>query len=148
MGLARGVHSATSRFLSAMATWNFGGQPMVSTSVPSFVRMTLTKRDFACSMPFRLQTLRCKQRKPDRNTLFRSPISPGLHCWRHAQAGAGPDATAITQQSQLSEANRISELQLENSRLRRLVTDLLLEKMTLEETVKGQKLERGRGGAR
>ena len=30
-------------------------------------------------------------------------------------------------------ASRIAELQLENSRLRRLVTDLLLEKMKLEE---------------
>ena len=30
--------------------------------------------------------------------------------------------------------DRIAELQLENSRLRRLVTDLLLEKIKLEET--------------
>src|SRR5262249_21992933 len=33
----------------------------------------------------------------------------------------------------LSGNNRIAELQLENSRLRRLVTDLLLEKVKLEE---------------
>ena len=32
-------------------------------------------------------------------------------------------------------AHRIAELQLENSRLRRLVTDLLLEKIKLEEAV-------------
>jgi hypothetical protein len=31
------------------------------------------------------------------------------------------------------EGDRIAELQLENSRLRRLVTDLLLEKLKLEE---------------
>jgi len=35
--------------------------------------------------------------------------------------------------------DRIAELQLENSRLRRLVTDLLLEKIRLEEVAKGQK---------
>jgi hypothetical protein len=33
----------------------------------------------------------------------------------------------------------LAELQLENSRLRRLVTDLLLEKIRLEEAAKGQK---------
>jgi hypothetical protein len=33
---------------------------------------------------------------------------------------------------------RIAELQLENSRLRRLVTDLLLEKIKLEEAAQGQ----------
>jgi len=35
--------------------------------------------------------------------------------------------------SGLAFASRIAELQLENSRLRRLVTDLLLEKVKLEE---------------
>ena len=34
--------------------------------------------------------------------------------------------------------DRISELQLKNSRLRRLVTDLLLEKIKLEEAAQGQ----------
>jgi hypothetical protein len=34
--------------------------------------------------------------------------------------------------------DRIAELQLENSRLRRLVTDLLLEKVKLEETAQRQ----------
>jgi putative transposase len=42
---------------------------------------------------------------------------------------AGREAAPIEQ------ARRISELQLENSRLRRLVTDLLLEKMNLEESI-------------
>jgi transposase len=37
--------------------------------------------------------------------------------------------------SQIEQTKRISELQLENSRLRRLVTDLLLEKMNLEEDI-------------
>jgi hypothetical protein len=34
--------------------------------------------------------------------------------------------------------DRIAELQLENSRLRRLVTDLLLEKVKLEEAAQRQ----------
>jgi putative transposase len=42
--------------------------------------------------------------------------------------------------------DRIAELQLENSRLRRLVTDLLLEKLELEEPAQLQK--RPRDGAR
>ena len=40
-----------------------------------------------------------------------------------ATAGSGPERRA-----------RIAELQLENARLRKLVTDLLLEKMMLEDT--------------
>jgi len=35
---------------------------------------------------------------------------------------------------------RVAELQLENSRLRKLVTDLLLERMKLEEEVSGRML--------
>ena len=38
--------------------------------------------------------------------------------------------------------DRIAELQLENSRLRRLVTDLLLEKIRLEEAAQSQKFDR------
>jgi hypothetical protein len=38
--------------------------------------------------------------------------------------------------------DRIAELQLENSRLRRLVTDLLLEKIKLEEAAERQKSPR------
>jgi hypothetical protein len=44
VAVARAVHSAISRFVSAMAMLNFGGQQMVSTSVQNFVRMTLRKR--------------------------------------------------------------------------------------------------------
>ena len=36
--------------------------------------------------------------------------------------------------------NRLAELQLENSRLRRLVTDLLLEKIRLEEAAQRRKV--------
>jgi hypothetical protein len=40
--------------------------------------------------------------------------------------------------------DRIAELQLENSRLRRLVTDLLLEKVKLEEAAQSSVARRGR----
>ncbi len=59
------------------------------------------------------------------------------HRWRKARA---PSSVAVGSQhgaelktSPVEQAARISDLQLENSRLRRLVTDLLLEKMNLEE---------------
>jgi len=47
-----------------------------------------------------------------------------LHRWR--KEGSQPDRAP-------SGGTRLAELQLENSRLRRLVTDLLLEKIKLEE---------------
>ena len=52
-----------------------------------------------------------------------------LHRWHKAPAGPRTRGAA----------NRITELQLENSRLRRLVTDLLLEKVKLEETAQSQR---------
>ena len=62
------------------------------------------------------------------------------HRWRKAREGlrrAGQHpvggAHRIELPAGLEQARRIGELQLENSRLRRLVTDLLLEKVTLEE---------------
>jgi hypothetical protein len=60
-----------------------------------------------------------------------------LHRWRkistepHATSLA-PDAVAQFQE-ELGARKRLAELELENSRLRRLVTDLLLEKVQLEE---------------
>lgn len=59
-----------------------------------------------------------------------------LHRWRKLPlapraAPAGPNGPG--QLDQTPHAGRIAELQLENSRLRRLVTDLLLEKLKLEE---------------
>ncbi|HEY1363586.1 MAG TPA: transposase, partial [Xanthobacteraceae bacterium] len=64
-----------------------------------------------------------------------------LHRWRKSSYRSGhevsPPAAAgpLAQNSPLAEA--IAELQLENSRLRRLVIDLLLEKMRLEEEDRG-----------
>jgi len=59
-----------------------------------------------------------------------------LHRWR--KVPPGPQTPfAIREAGQLNrlrgEGDRIAELQLENLRLRRLVTDLLLEKIRLEE---------------
>jgi transposase-like protein len=53
-----------------------------------------------------------------------------LHRWRKAPPRPQPDRTRG--------ADRIAELQLENARLRRLVTDLLLEKIKHEEAAQSQ----------
>jgi putative transposase len=69
-----------------------------------------------------------------------------LHRWRTARPG--PQRTLrgspeMTEPDRKHDAgDRITELQLENSRLRRLVTDLLLEKLKLEEAAQGQKRPR------
>jgi putative transposase len=75
-----------------------------------------------------------------------------FHRWRKAQpqglqarASSGPEPRRIVPIANLSESQRrgrIAELQLENTRLRRLVTDLLLEKMRIEDDA-----ERYHGGA-
>jgi hypothetical protein len=59
-----------------------------------------------------------------------------LHRWRKAPAALRPALVATPEGSQPElprGGDRIAELQLENSRLRRLVTDLLLDKIKLEE---------------
>jgi hypothetical protein len=62
-----------------------------------------------------------------------------FHRWRklshdQTQPIAGPTAVATARSWSTNEgANRIAQLKLENARLRRLVTDLMLEKMQLEE---------------
>jgi putative transposase len=72
-----------------------------------------------------------------------------LHRWR--KASHGPRGVAQPNWVR-GRGNRIAELQLENSRLRRLVTDLLLEKIRLEEAARVKNLRivrrptrRGRG---
>ena len=50
-----------------------------------------------------------------------------LYRWRKLPSGSNGSSRMDQPQT------RIAELQLENSRLRRLVTDLLLEKMSIEE---------------
>jgi putative transposase len=59
-----------------------------------------------------------------------------LHRWRKLPVKSSGEPKAPAQQ-ELSHSQRIADIQLENARLRRLVTDLLLEKMKLEETVQG-----------
>jgi hypothetical protein len=65
-----------------------------------------------------------------------------LYRWRKAPPGPQPAlvATAETREPDRIRGadGRIAELQLENSRLRRLVTDLLLEKVKLEEAAQRQ----------
>ena len=60
-----------------------------------------------------------------------------LHRWRKLPSAAQAVPTGLNGSSRTDQAPeaRIGELQLENSRLRRLVTDLLLEKMRLEEEI-------------
>ena len=65
-----------------------------------------------------------------------------LHRWRKAPPGPRPSLVATHEAGQPYRmrrgGDRIAELQLENSRLRRLVTDLLLEKIKLEEAAQSQ----------
>ncbi len=65
------------------------------------------------------------------------------HRWRKARAAAGHTSSVAAEPgAHPAEGDldaRISALQIENSRLRRLVTDLLLEKISLEETLSGKK---------
>jgi hypothetical protein len=65
-----------------------------------------------------------------------------LHRWRKMSLASRAASAGLNEPSQLRQAppaSRIAELQLENSRLRRLVTDLLLEKMKLEEAFQAGK---------
>jgi putative transposase len=58
-----------------------------------------------------------------------------LHRWRKTATPMAPGVTNQTTQfeHELGQGSRTEEIRLENSRLRRLVTDLLLEKIKLEE---------------
>jgi pyrroloquinoline quinone (PQQ) biosynthesis protein C len=66
-----------------------------------------------------------------------------FHRWRkaHPQRAAMPSSRTQEAASGRDHRERIAELQLENSRLRRLVTDLLLEKLKLEEEAGGRSNE-------
>src|SRR5215831_1482489 len=61
-----------------------------------------------------------------------------LYRWRKAQPGAQPAHETGEPCQTRGGGDRIAELQLENSRLRRLVTDLVLEKIKLEESAQRQ----------
>ena len=54
-----------------------------------------------------------------------------LHRWRKQDNGEWETPA----QQEFTHSQRDADIQLENARLRRLVTDLLLEKMKLEETL-------------
>ena len=61
-----------------------------------------------------------------------------LYRWRKPRPGSHPIREAGQADGMRGPGDRIAELQLENSRLRRLVTDLLLEKVKLEEAAQRQ----------
>jgi putative transposase len=66
-----------------------------------------------------------------------------LHRWRKGSPrrhnAAGPTNGGVNSANAVpDQSDRIAELQLENVRLRRLVTDLLLERMKLEEAADAQ----------
>ena len=62
-----------------------------------------------------------------------------LHRWRNVPPGRQTAFVAAGQPDRTRGGrDRIAKLQLENSRLRRLVTDLLLEKIALEEATQSQ----------
>src|SRR5438132_6164259 len=57
-----------------------------------------------------------------------------LHRWRKAPPGAQPAHETGEPGQARGAGDRMAELRLENSRLRRRVTDLLIEKIKLEES--------------
>jgi putative transposase len=67
-----------------------------------------------------------------------------LHRWRKAATPMPPAVTNETTQfeHELGQGSHTEETRLENSRLRRLVTDLLLEKMKLEEAASANRSTR------
>jgi predicted transcriptional regulator len=76
------------------------------------------------------------------------------HRWRKARASARASAKAAVKSwhdhadmngSATDQTKRINALRIENSRLRQLVTDLLLEKMSLEERAHGRTDDRRAG---
>ncbi len=66
-----------------------------------------------------------------------------LHRWRKARANSLPNNSVddiVRFEKELGSSQKIADLQTENLRLRKLVTDLLLEKVKLEEASQGLKL--------
>jgi putative transposase len=78
-----------------------------------------------------------------------NPAFTTLHRWRKALLGVQAAVVAPHDTGQPDGTrgadDRIAELQLENSRLRRLVTDLLLGKIKLEEAAQSQTIRRVKG---
>jgi putative transposase len=62
-----------------------------------------------------------------------------LHRWRKASHRVQPAQEVGQPNGAVGRGSRIAEFELENSRLRQLVTDLLLEKIKLEEAAQRQK---------
>jgi len=71
---------------------------------------------------------------------IRLPAKMTLHRWRKAPPGAQPAHETGELGETRGGGDRVAELQLENSRLRQLVTDLLLEKIKVEEAAQSQRI--------
>jgi putative transposase len=88
-----------------------------------------------------------KRRKEIAHTLGVSVMT--LHRWRKALLGVQAAVVAPHDTGEPGSTrgadDRIAELRLENSRLRRLVTDLLLGKIKLEEAAQIQTIRRVKG---
>jgi hypothetical protein len=82
--------------------------------------------------------------KPQREVVKTLGVSVmTYHRWRKMRlssqlSGSSQPSGTETDASSTEQTRRIRQLQLENSRLRRLVTDLLLEKMSVEEAMHGR----------
>ena len=66
-----------------------------------------------------------------------APPAPVSEAFAAPKASPSTKPAAAPSNADRASAARIAELQLENARLRKLVTDLLLEKMRLEEDTPG-----------
>jgi transcriptional regulator with XRE-family HTH domain len=69
------------------------------------------------------------------------------HRWRKSrerQPDTSPSVASLSSLSIPAAPERVSNLEVENERLRRLVTDLLLEKMALQEELEGHRRARRR----
>jgi putative transposase len=95
-----------------------------------------SQRDIASSLNVSVMTYH-RWRKANR-ILMSSP--PGL------VAQPTPSSTILPRQAPASIDQRLDELQTENQRLRKLVTDLLLEKIKLEEESSRDNLARPENG--
>ncbi len=67
------------------------------------------------------------------------------HRWKKSLRGAAPTGEPLGNNKQtfsgpMSADDKFKQLELENSRLRRIVTDLLLEKLKLEEEVRARQV--------
>jgi putative transposase len=94
--------------------------------------------DIAKALGVSLMTYhRWRKGRPDPDEVAAPPArtAPAPQAQPAGRTAPPARVSEATQQPRGDEADYIAELQLENSRLRRLVTDLLLEKVQIEEAL-------------